>query len=364
MGRLIIRSFSEDIKNFRNMIPYRKKKIEEASATALPRNYGVNELSAKLHPDKQRVRISSVEALDGRTKIITFSSADKTSLAPFRAGQGINIKVGTETEFFPVVSVPDDKDYSIIVSAACDDAVSELLLNADEKTELEISGPTGLFYYSQLRDGNSVVLICDFSGVASAISICRYLSGRADTSVRVIFVGEEENPGVCGLFENLSENICFFREKDTDGIYKRASENMNTPSALFVSGKDAFCGKTAALFDDSDFIRGRIRMYISDPETKNASAEKYSCQVLYRNESFSFECFANETLLAAFERNNIPTQAKCKVGECGYCRCKLVEGDVESVLCNGIDSMRSADKKYGFIHPCRSFPKTDIKVKL
>ena len=364
MGRLIIRSFFEDIKNFRNMIPYRTKKIEEAEATALPQAYGVNELSAKLHPDKQKVRISSVETLDSRTKIITFSSVDKTLLAPFRAGQGVNIKVGTATAFFSVVSATEEKDYSIIVSADYDDAVSSFLLNADDKTELEISGPIGLFYYSKLRDGDSVALVCDFSGVAAAFSICRYLSGRADTNVSVIFVGEEENPWVCGLFEKLSENISFFREKDTDGIYKRVSEKVNSPSAFFVSGKDVFCGKTMALLGDYDFLRGRIRMHISDPETKNASVEKYSCQVLYRNESSSFECFANETLLSAFERNNIPTQAKCKVGECGYCRCKLIEGDVESVLCNGIDSMRGADKKYGFIHPCRTFPKSDIKVKL
>lgn len=365
MGRFIIRTFSEDIKNFKNMLPYRKKIIEEAEAAPLPKTYGVNELSEILHPDKQNVYVGSAVAIDNKSKIITLSSCEKTALAFFRPGQGINIRIGNETTFFPIASAPNQKDYKIIVSADSLDGVSKFLFCADENTALEISGPTGLFYYSHLRDGDSVVLICDVYGAASVLSICSYLVDSTDVKAEVFLLDKDENSKIRSLFENLSDNISITYVKNANEIYEKALVQVNSPSAFFVSGKQDFCEKTDGMFGKSDFLKGRIRMQISEPSIQNdVPADKYNCQVLYRNESFSFDCVANETLLSAFERNNIPTQAKCKVGECGYCRCKLLEGKVETVLCNGIDSRRSADEKYGFIHPCRAFPKADIKVKL
>lgn len=365
MSRFIVRSFLEDIKNFRNMIPCRMQKIEESSSDPLPETYGVNELSLTLHPDKQKVTISSVSAFDSKTKIITLSPCDERTLAPFRAGQGINISVGNETTFFPILSDPNEKDYTIMVYADFSDKVSEILFNVSENTELEISGPTGLFYYSALRDGNSVVLICDAFGVASAVSICRYLAHSAETTAIVILLDEDNKENICSLFENIAENIKVLSLKKVDEINKKILSEVNIPSAFLVSGKEDFCSRIKAFVESFEYLRGRVRLNIAQPSVKiEVPSEKYSCQVFCRDEIFSFECFSDETLSSAFEKNNIPTEAKCKVGECGYCRCKLVEGKVETVLCNGIDSVRSADEKYGFIHPCRAFPKTDIKVKL
>ena len=365
MGRFIVRSFFEDIKNFKNMIPYRREKIEQAPARALPSTYGVNKLSEVIHPDKQRVTVSSCETIDSKMKIITFSACDNGTLATFRAGQGVNIKIGTETMFFPFLSAPTENKYSIIVHNDFSDGVSKFLSAVQESTELEISGPTGLFYYSSLRDGDSVVIICDASAVAPVISICRYLANSDNKNVKVFLLDEEENPKIRSLFKNMCSDTSVYYVKNEDEVFRKVSSHTDSVAAFFVSGKQEFCRRMESDFDSFEFLKGRIRTYISAPTVnRDVPSKKYYCQVLYRNDTFSFSCFADETLLNAFERNNIPTKAKCKVGECGYCRCKLLEGEVETVLCNGINSVRSADEKYGFIHPCRSFPKTDIKVRL
>lgn len=363
MGRLIIRSFFDDIKNFKKMMLYRRQKIEEAVDKPLLESYGVNELSEALHPYIQKAVITSVATTDNSMKIITLSPFGNADFAQFKAGQGINIKIGSETTFFPILSSPDDKNYSIVVHTDLSDEVSEYLLGADLDTELEVSGPTGLFYYSPLRDGNSIVLVCDIYGVAPVLSICKYLSARVAFVNVLLLDGEEKSYGA-ELFSDI-KNINLLVLNSTDEINNKLSE-IAAPSAFFVGGQHSFCEAVKQCAEKSPMLKGRVRLFIADPSAvfQDTSDKRHSCQVIYRDKFFSFDCFENETLLSAFERNSIPTQAKCKVGECGYCRCKLLEGEVETVLCNDIDSRRSADEKYSFIHPCRTFTKTDIKVKL
>lgn len=364
MGRIIVKSFFEDIKNFKNMIPYRIQKINEAENKPLPQTYGVNELSSKLHPKKQKVVISSAFFLDNKTKILILSSRESKSLAYFRAGQGVNIKINSYTTFFPLLSSPDEKDYKIVVFADFEDVVSKYLFSQPENTELEISGPEGLFYYSSLRDKNSLVFICDIFGTPPVISICKSLIKTGDnTEMKVILLNQDENCNVQNLFE--AENISVDVAKNIYEVYEKTKSNVCAPSSFFVSGKQELCNEATDLFSNFKLIRGRIRLYVANPFQRADLPEyRYNCSVIYRDKTFEFECTGNETLLSAFERSNIPTQAKCKVGECGYCRCKLLDGEVEILNCNDIDSRRSADEKYGFVHPCRAFAKSDLTLVL
>jgi ferredoxin len=47
-------------------------------------------------------------------------------------------------------------------------------------------------------------------------------------------------------------------------------------------------------------------------------------------------------------------------GECGFCRTRLVSGEV--YIRPDSDGRRAADKQFGFIHPCSSYPLTDLEV--
>ncbi|MCR2044756.1 2Fe-2S iron-sulfur cluster-binding protein [Anaerosalibacter massiliensis] len=71
---------------------------------------------------------------------------------------------------------------------------------------------------------------------------------------------------------------------------------------------------------------------------------------------------ANETVLVTLERAGIEAPSHCKSGECGYCRSKLISGDVYIRKDN--DSRRIVDKKYGYIHPCVSYPISDLELTI
>lgn len=71
---------------------------------------------------------------------------------------------------------------------------------------------------------------------------------------------------------------------------------------------------------------------------------------------------ATETVLAAMERVGLAAPSQCRSGECGFCRSLLMAGDVwvepES------DGRRDADRTYGFIHSCSSYPLSDLEPKV
>ena len=58
------------------------------------------------------------------------------------------------------------------------------------------------------------------------------------------------------------------------------------------------------------------------------------------------------------ERAGITAPSRCRSGECSWCRSKLVSGEV--FVPEKTDGRRRADIEFGYIHPCASFPMSDI----
>lgn len=362
MSRLIIRSIKEDIKGFMNLVPHRIEKISEAANKPLPHEYGVNALASRLHPKEQKLIISSVESLSDEVKIITLTSAENKPLAFFRAGQNIIIKAGSFSTPFSLVSSPDETDYKIAVFSQASDAVSQFLWNRAEGDIIETSDPQGFFYYTSLRDKDTVIAVCDSFGAPAVLSMLNSIkSGNESYKLKIYYCDTKEN----FVFRNLFiEDSTEFIKKPADATEKIKSLPSDSYS-LFISGNSSFYDNAVKAANQLNLSAGRIRFNIITPaQTSDAPAKEFNCRVIYRDTEFEFICFGNETLLSAFERNGIPSPAKCKIGECGFCRCRLVEGEIETINCAGVDSRRSADKKYNFIHPCRAFAKSDITLAL
>jgi ferredoxin len=74
------------------------------------------------------------------------------------------------------------------------------------------------------------------------------------------------------------------------------------------------------------------------------------------------KCLSNETLLHCFEANGIKALSKCRSGECGFCHSKLISGEV--TIPENQDRRRLADDIYGYIHPCCSYPVSDIEIEI
>ena len=70
---------------------------------------------------------------------------------------------------------------------------------------------------------------------------------------------------------------------------------------------------------------------------------------------------ATETVLASLERAGVVVPALCRSGECSACRAKLISG---LVFHPGSELLRKSDMRFGYIHPCVTYPISDIEILL
>lgn len=71
---------------------------------------------------------------------------------------------------------------------------------------------------------------------------------------------------------------------------------------------------------------------------------------------------AAETVLETMERANLAPPSECRSGECGFCCSLLLSGEVY-IPPEG-DGRRAFDRKLGYIHPCASYPVSDLEIEV
>lgn len=77
----------------------------------------------------------------------------------------------------------------------------------------------------------------------------------------------------------------------------------------------------------------------------------------------TFEVRPRETVLQAAERHGVPFPSSCRVGGCGTCRCRLLEGRVRE-LTETAYLLTAEELERGTILACQSVPLGDVTVAL
>lgn len=70
----------------------------------------------------------------------------------------------------------------------------------------------------------------------------------------------------------------------------------------------------------------------------------------------------NETLITALERAGIPAVVRCRNGSCGFCHSRVVHGNY--YIAKKDDFRRLADRKFNYIHPCSTYPESDMIIDI
>ena len=103
----------------------------------------------------------------------------------------------------------------------------------------------------------------------------------------------------------------------------------------------------------------RIKKEAQSVGTRDAAPAKYRLTVHIGFDTYTVPADARETILTALERAGLKVPSKCRAGGCGFCHSKLVSG---SFSIAGQDKRRLADAKFGYIHPCCSYPDSDMEI--
>ena len=394
-----VRGHIRDLLAFRGLVPKRKKRIARASAEPMGLD-PMNRLAQQLHPDSQHLVVAGIrdETRTTRTfKLVADPNSDTRSLAYFRAGQYQSLKVEVNgvgiTRPYSIASAPfeslgADGFYEITVRKEQDGFLTTHMWdNWKAGTQVKSSGPCGFFYHEPLRDASKIVGLAGGSGITPFHSMAREIAyGKLDAELLLIYGSSDEDDIVFyDEFKELEQKVpdrvrvvhvlscaevslegCEQGFITADTIRKHADVDN---SSFFICGPQAmykFVKEELAAFGlPNKRIRrevfGEVKDVTQSPGfPQEVSGETLRLEVHIGNATAKVPAKAVETVLVAMERANLAPPSQCRSGECGFCRALLVSGDV--YVNPDSDGRRAADKQFGYIHPCSSYPITDLEI--
>jgi phytoene dehydrogenase-like protein/ferredoxin-NADP reductase len=349
----------------------------------------VDKAMAGLHPRRLNLRVEEIIAETESTKTLRLMPVEG-ELPRFRAGQYINIFVevgGVKTSRpYSIASAPGRPYYDISVRRKEGGFVSPYLLDEVKGGDvLETTGPSGSFYHEPLTDGNELVFLAGGSGITPFASMIReivekglplrvhMLYGSREPS-DIIFrkemaqIGaENDNIDIDFIISEPSEDwggLCGFI--DTDMISSVLGEVEG--KTFYVCGPAEmypFCEGALSLLG-VPAIRVKKEAYgppddVTLEEGWPGISPSQEFEVVEERSGQTFKARAGEPLMNSMERAGLTVEAVCRSGECTVCRTRLVSGEVFApprVL------LRWADEEFGYIHPCMSYPVSDLRIRL
>lgn len=375
----------KDMIKFDKIVNERNKIIRKSSSKTILVDYPINELANKLHPKEQFVKVSKIIKESDNVKsfiLVPDVNLGTKKLAYFKAGQYISVSVeidgGVYRRPYTLSSSPKkalNNEYMITIERVKNGKVSNYFFNkVREGDSFSISAPSGNFYYQGLRDAEHVIAIAGGSGITPFMSMAEAIYDEienfsmtilygAKTKNDLIFREQLENitcklPGVNLVYVLSEENDNEFQKGFIDKII--IDQYLKEENTFFVCGSLDFYNYMNEVLKKYNYPKKYIRhdMFMGIIDLK--SNEEYKVTVLTNDQEIKIKCCGEQTLLAAMEENGIIAPNKCHVGECGFCRSKLISGKVKTFD----EHIRSIDKKFNYIHPCATYPESDVIIKL
>lgn len=399
MSKPNIRSLSKF--DFLKMIPARNQRIEEAPAKEVPplESYKANELAKALHPAVQYLIVSEVieRGADVKTFVLTPDKEKGTkALAYFSAGQylSVSLEIGGAklTRPYSLSSSPKESlegKYAVTVKRVEGGLATHYILDQWKAgTKVRASSPEGVFTYEPLRDAKHIVGIAGGCGITPFLSLAKAIADGDEDATLTLLYGSRTAKDILFKeeFDAIAAACPAFKRidilSDGDGEEEGCERGFITAELIkkyAPQGEDYslfLCGPQAMYcFVDKEieklgirgkFVRrevyGEYRNPEMDVEYPKAKGSTFSLTVFAHGEKKTVDCSAHDTLLNTMEHAGIAAPARCRSGICGWCRSRLVSGEV--YVPKSVDGRRMADIDYGYVHPCCTFPLSDITLEV
>ncbi len=383
---------------FLGEVKTRTAAIEAAPDTIANSIFNANILASRLHPSVQHCIISGIVDHGDAKSFTLVPDVEKGTreLAYFRASQYVSVSLNIDGALvnkpYTLRSNPKDalgtenNSYILTIKLTNPSYASDFILKTwKEGDRIDISGPLGDFYYQELRDAKYVVAIAGGSGITPFYSMAAAIVDGVEDFDMTILYGSRTAEGIL-LKEEIEELaarsggrikvVHILSDEKAEGyehgfitaelIRKYAPEG---DYSVFMCGPKAMYTFEENEMKKLGLPKRRYRMEMSGDYLKasdNADfpvqqkGREYNLIVDIRGEKKTVPCKAEESLLWAMEKAGIRAPSHCRSGECGWCHSKLVKGKV--YIPKDADGRRAADEKYGWIHPCVSFPLSDIEL--
>ena len=358
-------------------------------------DYAPNKLAAALHPHVQFLKVKEIitHSPDMKSFLLAPDAGKGTkALAWFSAGQYIVIQLTVDGKRlcrpYSIASSPRDTlDGTLRITVKRVDggiASGYVLDHWTVGTSVVASAPLGEFTYEPLRDAKTVIGIAGGSGITPFRAFAKAITeGDEDFNLTLLYGSRTKADAVFSdEIAEMAENCPKIRlvnvlsEETADGceqgfitadlIRKYAPEHDDY--SIFLCGPQAMYNfvdkEIATLGIRQKFVRHELFGEYFHPE-RNADypgdvTKTYRLTVRIAGMEQTVDCPADTSLLRAMEAAGIEAPSDCRSGRCGWCHSQLISGDV--YVPESVDGRRMADRIYGYVHPCCTFPLSDVTI--
>lgn len=354
--------------------------------------------------DMQRLRVAKIEEIDPFVKHIVLGPAEPDQeLASFTPGQFISIAYqidgSTCTRPYSLTSTPRDAaegHYDIYLGKAGFTS-TWAFENLKEGDIVYGSVPFGHFTYDPESGTKQIIGIAGGFSVTPLHSIAKAIvEGDLDAEM-VLFSGWDHSYEIMlrDDYKEYSERSDKFKyifivadEAEASAmpdaepgyisldLIKKYAGHFDLDNAYYlVCGPqemyEALDEELSSLaFPASHYkteIPGEVKDSLVFPEYPAEKANETFTIHVYRGncaggEEIDIPALATETIEVALERAGLTYQARCRSGACGCCLSKMDEGAI--FVPSRWDTRTDEELDEGLIHPCCSFPLSDIKLTL
>ena len=378
------------------LIGNRNQHINAAPTTPVPAldSYIQNRLKNELHPTVQHLVVSDIipHGADVKTFVLRGDEAAGTRVLGYpAAGQYIRIRqqIGEAQICRPYSLSSSPREaaegyYTLTIKRVDGGLMSVYALdNWQVGTKVEASGPLGVFTYEPLRDAATVIGLAGGSGITPFYSMAKAIVDGDEDFRLILLYGSRTREDILFLddFRHLEAasngkfrlvNVLSHEEAEgcehgfltADLIRKYAPDGEYS---VFMCGPQVMYNfvdkELEKLALRRKFIRHELFGEYRNPQQNadypaEAEGKIVRLHVKICDREYDLSCDANETLLNAMEHGGLLVPSECRSGTCGYCRSRLVTGQV--YVPQSVDGRRMADLQYGYVHPCCTFPLSDV----
>lgn len=421
MKELKISSFppNKDFRNFKNIALNRQKIINKTTDTQTNTNYQMNLIANNIYPDSITLIIKNIVNEVDNTKTYYLANAYGNKLPIFKPGQYITLIFNINNMFLSrpyfLSSSPNDainNVYRISVKNNPNGIVSNYMNNNLKINDtLNCLPADGEFNLSSIRDKKQIVGICTSIGICPMISFARAIYEKNIDKLLTIFylVKDQNNILYKRELDELAKNqdikIVYVNKSNNEKIdisliksYVTSkftvfacgnkdfiSEIKNELSQINLEEKDFRCEIVNTIIEEPQDIiteevkqeeievidetkeQNDVKTKIEETQAEEAKEKipqinEYNIKVFTHENEFNIKCKEDETILSALEKNNIKAKSKCRNGKCGYCRTLLIWGNIK--VDEELDNRRKTDIKNNYIHPCITYPTSDITIRV
>ncbi len=389
-----IKGFLKDVTGASRVTKARLAAFEQASPVPVKED-PIAVTRMRWHPGRLNLTVTEIREASITAKTFRFQRTDGGEMPFFYAGQFmvLDFPIGTSliSRPYSISSAPHEARgengyVEITVRRSKGDGFIADYLNDQVKPgdTFDALIGCGQFYYEPLRDARHVVALAGGAGITPFASMAKEIAaGKLDMDLTILFGSVSSNDIILkDELEALKSDrlhivhVLSGDEPDWQGergfLTAELIKKYSAPdTSYFICGPQVMYTFLRKELEKLDIPARRVRFEVFGQAKDITKFEGYPKELAGQTFNLTVRrglaedvipARADESLVVALERAGIRIETGCRSGECGFCRTKVLLGEV--FICPENDGRRAADRDFGYVHACAAYPLSDVTIKI